>query len=392
MKKIFMVSCFVMFFLWGCSGNSFLGGEVSSSSGGGGDGGYNEGPEVIQIQLKAGSKASKDGVAELKFKAYGSTKDVQTTQKEPVAIMFLLDVTGSMSSYINVVKENVIAFAGKLKTLGFNNLKIGFISFRDSIVQIYNFTDNISGFQSAVSGQRADAGGDSPEAGLLAIQKAADIFSGDSSLSSYLKIMVFISDTLQHFQNNITPRDCSINSTVNKLNSLSPIMRKKTKLFFSVPDTKVVTCSDYSIPKFQLEELLSRVFTTVELSKRGGYLGWEFNQDSLMNKLPTELVNISESQVPCLIDKVEFNLDGHSIDCPTSYKRQYQLYLSGNETQAIIKDEDIVQAVKDGKITGGTVNVTQSCFSTSSAENFQFSSPIKTQTVSIPYTIEYKAN
>ncbi|MBR3457628.1 MAG: VWA domain-containing protein, partial [Selenomonadaceae bacterium] len=93
-------------------------------------------------------------------------------------IVFVVDNTGSMGSYINGVKNNVATFA---KSLGNGNIdyRLGLVEYGDSAEEVKkhdfttgDFTTDIDEFINDVNSITATGGDDYPEAGLEALQNA----------------------------------------------------------------------------------------------------------------------------------------------------------------------------------------------------------------------------
>ncbi len=124
-------------------------------------------------------------------------------------IVFLIDNTGSMSPYIESVKENVASFA---RTLQAKNLdfSLGLLEYGDVAEEIgvpkkhvfieddveSYFTSDVEKFISEVGLINADMGGDGPESGLEAIKDALPIFSDEA----IFKHMIVVTDADFHNQ------------------------------------------------------------------------------------------------------------------------------------------------------------------------------------------------
>lgn len=104
-----------------------------------------------------------------------------------VDVVMCIDVTGSMSGIINTVKSNALSFYDSFENacarngIGLTSLKTQVIAFRDKNVDgdqwliespVYSLPDNRSGFDSFVNALYADGGGDTPESGLEALDRA----------------------------------------------------------------------------------------------------------------------------------------------------------------------------------------------------------------------------
>jgi len=88
-------------------------------------------------------------------------------------IVFVLDVTGSMSDEIAGVKNNIVEFADELEQKGIN-YQLGMVTFLDDVENIYGFTNNVNEFKDNVSKQYAHGGGNYPENSIDALVAATE--------------------------------------------------------------------------------------------------------------------------------------------------------------------------------------------------------------------------
>jgi Mg-chelatase subunit ChlD len=126
-------------------------------------------------------------------------------------IVIVLDVTGSMSNEIADVRDNVIEFADSLVQNGID-VRLGMVTFRDVVEDIFPLTNNIIGFQQDVSIQQAQDGDDEPENSLEALHSACQmIFRPEAN-----RIFIWITDATYH----IAPSpwtNFTVNDVVNEL-------------------------------------------------------------------------------------------------------------------------------------------------------------------------------
>ncbi len=115
-------------------------------------------------------------------------------------IVFVLDVTGSMGGEIEGVKDNILEFADSL-TQNRINYRLGMVTFKDEIENIYNFTDNIDVFYSYVAQQYAHGGSDEPENSLEALMIATQFDFRPIST----RTIIWITDATYHINNTICP-------------------------------------------------------------------------------------------------------------------------------------------------------------------------------------------
>lgn len=115
-------------------------------------------------------------------------------------IVFVLDVTGSMTEEINGVKNNIIEFTDSLSARGID-FKLGMVTFLDVIENNYGFTSNVQTFYNQVAVQYAHGGDDYPENSLQALLTASQFaFRPDAK-----RIFIWITDAAFHINNWATP-------------------------------------------------------------------------------------------------------------------------------------------------------------------------------------------
>lgn len=326
------------------------------------------------------------------------TKDGSNYEvKKPVSILFLLDITQSMTPYIETVKSNLTTLVNKLEKKNYH-VKIGYLSFKDDVKKVSSISDDTQAFKQSVSNIEVSGGYDFPEAGLLAIQKASSIFQ-DTSLKSYLKTMVLISDDLSHSHPDTVldtqelqcnpKRNCSIKDTYTLLNELPSELQTSMKLFYSVPSQSECSCSGYSSPKKQLEELLSRSFISLSSDEdKGAYLGWPFSDNSILSTLPKMIEKLTDPKILCLSKGITVKIDGQTLSYKSSFQEEYNNYLASKNSSMKLEDESLIKALKNHST--GTVSVDLSCFDMVDAEEGNFSSPITKDKKDIEYKLEIK--
>jgi len=111
----------------------------------------------------------------------------QPKVKGVVDIVFLIDISGSMTPCIDALKANIQAFVTSLTAKDANgtqlvqNWRASAMGYRDIRTDALNwfeantFVDSIEGLRSQLSGLRASGGGDEPESLLDALYKVADL-------------------------------------------------------------------------------------------------------------------------------------------------------------------------------------------------------------------------
>ena len=101
-------------------------------------------------------------------------------------IVFLFDVSGSMSYNINNVKNNVSNFVDYLKSGGVSDYRLGFVTFEgENYISTYNFTTNVEEFKSAVDAITTYGG---EEYGLTALQAAMNMDLRENAVKEFIVV------------------------------------------------------------------------------------------------------------------------------------------------------------------------------------------------------------
>jgi hypothetical protein len=154
---------------------------------------------------------------------------------QAVDLCFLVDCTGSMSSYIQGVKEKIQTIVEKSKKmLPDLNFSVAFVGYRDHCdgdarITVLNFTASILEFQSFMGSVAATGGGDAPEDVFGGIEEVSKL-----SWSKQTRILFHIADSPCHgtrFHDpsvaddhpNGDPRGLQIEDLLSKLEQLSII-------------------------------------------------------------------------------------------------------------------------------------------------------------------------
>jgi Mg-chelatase subunit ChlD len=133
-------------------------------------------------------------------------------------IIFVLDVTGSMTNEIGGVKDNIVEFTDSLSRRGIN-FRLGMVTFLDYIENVYDFTSDVQAFQQIVSQQYAHAGGDIPENSLDALMRATQFdFRPEAK-----RIFIWITDANYHINDGINT-NLTIQDVVNAVLSKSIVV------------------------------------------------------------------------------------------------------------------------------------------------------------------------
>ena len=128
-------------------------------------------------------------------------REVHATGTDRVNVVFLIDTTGSMDTYINGVKDRAIEFSGILASKG-AVYKLGLIGFGDlgekEKPSVYNFTDDVPKFQKQVKNIPRTYGGDIPESSLDALETGVELLNAHKAEEGARNIFILITDAPPH--------------------------------------------------------------------------------------------------------------------------------------------------------------------------------------------------
>lgn len=156
--------------------------------------------EVYVKDLKSG-RSEKAEFDRTKFKAPPVREEVSIGMTEKVNVVFLIDTTGSMDTYINGVKDRAIEFSNILSSKG-ADFKLGLIGFGDlgekEKPSVYNFTDDVPKFQKQVKNIPRTYGGDIPESSLDALETGVELVKSSKIDTDAKNIFILITDAPPH--------------------------------------------------------------------------------------------------------------------------------------------------------------------------------------------------
>jgi Mg-chelatase subunit ChlD len=201
-------------------------------------------------------------------------------------VVFNIDVSTSMNPYIDVVRENVIAFSEALSGMG-TDARIGAVGFVNAPLQSIDLTSS-SAFRSAFSGWRTIENGnfDMQEGGQSSLEHALWMLSASEvgARAGAAKVIIHISDAVafageNHEDFSVTQLSAAFRAARNQFGSL---------LFFdSVPSSAGETGSPAAkkrlsfSPRMQMTDL-----RTQSQNLGGGPLQFPFSASAMTLELP----------------------------------------------------------------------------------------------------------
>ena len=118
-----------------------------------------------------------------------------------VRVVFIIDTTGSMDTYINGVKDRAIEFAGLLASKG-ADFELGLIGFGDlgekEKPKVYGFTSDVEKFKQQVHKIPRYYGGDIPESSLDALETGVELLNSKVEYEGDKNIFILITDAPPH--------------------------------------------------------------------------------------------------------------------------------------------------------------------------------------------------
>jgi len=128
-------------------------------------------------------------------------REIKGGGTDKVNVVFLIDTTGSMDTYINGVKDRAIEFSSILASKG-AMYKLGLIGFGDlgekEKPSVYNFTDDVPKFQKQVKNIPRTYGGDIPESSLDALETGVELLNSHRDDGTARNIFILITDAPPH--------------------------------------------------------------------------------------------------------------------------------------------------------------------------------------------------
>ena len=130
----------------------------------------------------------------------------KTSIKQRTDIAFVVDATGSMGDEIEFLKNDLVDIIGKAEAVRpSSKMRTAALFYRDEgdeyLTRHADFTDKLSSTAKFVNNQRADGGGDYPEAVHTALEDMLQKLSWDENARTRLAFLIL--DAPAHYQQNV---------------------------------------------------------------------------------------------------------------------------------------------------------------------------------------------
>ncbi len=219
--------------------------------------------EVLVKDMATGNieKATFDRTKELPLPVKSVSKGIQKTN-----IVFIIDTTGSMDTYINGVKDRAIEFSNILSSKG-TGYQLGLIGFGDlgekENPSIYNFTDDISKFQRQVKNIPRTYGGDIPESSLEAVETGVELVRSSKLELGTKTIFILITDAPPHVPT-ITGKSVNDISNLLQANNITTyVVARKDKASIDAYDPLTKPNGKYYDLKDKFYDILDNIAVSI---------------------------------------------------------------------------------------------------------------------------------
>ena len=121
---------------------------------------------------------------------------------QPLDMMFVVDISGSMLQYMNAVKKNLTEIVSLLSVTYKAPLRFGVVGFKDyeDETVMLSLTDDYEAVKEFINGLVAEGGGADPQSHYIGFDRALNEFEAYSAVTNE-KVVVFISDAPAGFNN-----------------------------------------------------------------------------------------------------------------------------------------------------------------------------------------------
>jgi hypothetical protein len=119
----------------------------------------------------------------------------------PLDIIFVVDVTGSMTLYMATVKAKLIELMGVLVAMNPCPVEVGVVAFKDYAPQTTSIalTNNYAAVETFINGLTAQSGAGIAQSHYLGFEKALELFHGVTDWLTHDRVVVFVSDAQAGF-------------------------------------------------------------------------------------------------------------------------------------------------------------------------------------------------
>eukprot|EP00486_Rosalina_sp_Unknown_P006399 CAMPEP_0201575258 /NCGR_PEP_ID=MMETSP0190_2-20130828/20337_1 /ASSEMBLY_ACC=CAM_ASM_000263 /TAXON_ID=37353 /ORGANISM="Rosalina sp." /LENGTH=418 /DNA_ID=CAMNT_0048004651 /DNA_START=137 /DNA_END=1393 /DNA_ORIENTATION=+ len=155
----------------------------------------------MENQIQEQQEEGKGNDVEVEEKKEDNTKQGAINDYPELDLVFLMDCTGSMGSYIKKGKESIMNIVEKVKSSEKADVRFAYIAYRDHppqdktlITKVHKFTKKPQDMRNYLSKYKASGGGDGPEAVAEALYDAVNL----TYRKNAIKIAVIIADAPPH--------------------------------------------------------------------------------------------------------------------------------------------------------------------------------------------------
>lgn len=192
-------------------------------------------------------------------------KESTASKAENMNIVFIIDTTGSMDTYINGVKDRAIEFSNILRSKGIG-FQLGLIGFGDlrekEKPSIYNFTNEVEKFQRQVKNIPRTYGGDIPESSLEAMETGIELLKTSKVDKSGKNIFILITDAPPHVPTETGRYVPEISAMLRESNITTYVVARKDKVSIESYDPLTKPDGKY----YDLQEKFTDILDNIALS------------------------------------------------------------------------------------------------------------------------------
>lgn len=163
-------------------------------------------------------------------------------------VVFIIDTTGSMDTYIQGVQEKAIEFSNIIKDKGID-FKLGLIGFGDLLEKekpsVYKLTDDVLKFQKRVKKIPRTYGGDLPESSLDALETGLLLINKSKLDMTHKNIFILVTDAPPHIPTQSGKQVVDIIEQLGASNIVLYVVARKDKMSLEAYEPLVRTEGKY---------------------------------------------------------------------------------------------------------------------------------------------------